>query len=103
MELTSLYDKNRKPLNKQVDKYSKFEENEYMEIVHVCIFNEKGEMLIQQRTPNKKWGNKWDISVGGCVTAGETSNISAEREIKEEDHHKLIDSFITQIGDGDEE
>ena len=26
-----------------------------------------------------------------------------EREIKEEDHHKLIDSFIAQIGDGDEE
>ncbi len=33
----------------------------------------------------------------------ELSKKIIEREIKEEDHHKLIDSFITQIGDGDEE
>ena len=33
----------------------------------------------------------------------ELSKKLIEREIKEEDHHKLIDSFITQIGDGDEE
>ena len=33
----------------------------------------------------------------------ELSKKIIEREIKEEDHHKLIDSFIEQIGDGDEE
>lgn len=33
----------------------------------------------------------------------ELSKKIIEREINKEDHHKLIDSFITQIGDGDEE
>ena len=33
----------------------------------------------------------------------ELSKKIIEREISEEDHHKLIDSFISQIGDGDEE
>ena len=33
----------------------------------------------------------------------ELSKKIIEREIKQEDHHKLIDGFIEQIGDGDEE
>ncbi len=33
----------------------------------------------------------------------ELSKKIIEREISQEDHHKLIDSFIEQIGDGDEE
>ena len=33
----------------------------------------------------------------------ELSKKIIEREINKEDHHKLIDSFITQIGDSDEE
>ena len=85
MELTSLYDKNRKPLNKQVDKYSKFQENEYMEIVHVCIFNKKGEMLIHKRALNKvDQPGKWDISSGGGVMVNETVSHAASRELFEE-------------------
>jgi isopentenyldiphosphate isomerase len=41
-------------------------------------------MLIQKRASYKKWGDKWDISVGGCVSAGETSDVAAMREVKEE-------------------
>ena len=33
----------------------------------------------------------------------ELSKKLIEREIKEEDHHKLIDTFISQIGENDEE
>lgn len=33
----------------------------------------------------------------------ELSKKLIEREIKEEDHHKLIDSFISEIGDGNDE
>ena len=85
MELTSLYDKNRKPLNKQVDKYSKFQENEYMEIVHVCIFNKYNEMLIHKRSLNKlDQPGKWDISSGGGVMIDETVSQAASRELFEE-------------------
>lgn len=84
MELLDLYTKERILTNVQISRGVRVPKGYYRLVVHVCIFNEKGEMLIQKRTPNKKWANKWDISVGGCVTAGETSNLSAEREIKEE-------------------
>lgn len=53
-------------------------------VIHVCIFNSKGEMLIQQRQPWKSWGDYWDISVGGCSIAGETSRDAAHRELLEE-------------------
>ena len=44
-----------------------------------------------------------DIKTQIVDVSFELSKKIIEREIKEEDHHKLIDSFITQIGDGDEE
>ena len=44
-----------------------------------------------------------DIKAQIVDVSFELSKKIIEREIKEEDHHKLIDSFITQIGDDDEE
>ena len=57
----------------------------YHLVVHVCIFNSRGEMLIQQRQPFKSgWPDKWDITVGGSAVAGENSRAAAEREVLEE-------------------
>jgi len=44
-----------------------------------------------------------DIKAQIVDVSFELSKKIIEREIKEEDHHKLIDSFIEQIGDSDEE
>ena len=53
--------------------------------VHVCIFNEQGEMLIQQCQSTKRWyAGLWDYSVGGSAVAGDTSLAAAERETLEE-------------------
>ena len=42
-------------------------------------------MLIQQRASCKKlWANKWDITAGGNVMAGELSTQGASRELFEE-------------------
>jgi len=58
---------------------------EYHMVVHVCIFNSTGEMLIQQRQPFKEgFPNMWDITVGGSALAGDTSQSAAEREVFEE-------------------
>ena len=84
MELLDLYDENKNLTNLQISRGVKVPEGYYRLVVHICIFNEEGKMLIQKRTPNKKWPNKWDISVGGCVTAGESSKLAAMREVKEE-------------------
>lgn len=58
---------------------------EYHLVVHVCIFNSRNELLIQQRQPCKKgWPNMWDVSVGGSALAGESSGEAAQRETLEE-------------------
>ena len=54
-------------------------------MVHVCVFDRRGRLLIQQRTRSKFiFPNLWDVSVGGGVDAGETSRRGAEREVREE-------------------
>lgn len=54
-------------------------------VVHLALFNNKGEMLIQQRQKDKKgWANMWDVSVGGSVISGETSIEGIQRETLEE-------------------
>jgi len=53
--------------------------------VHLVVMNEKGEVLLQQRSARKDshpgW---WDISVGGHVDVGETYEDAATRELREE-------------------
>lgn len=85
MELFDVYDKQRNIICKGREKGAPLAEGEYKLVVHVCVFNSKGEMLIQQRKADKKlWPNCWDFSVGGHVISGETSAQAAERETMEE-------------------
>ena len=85
MEFFDLYDDDRKPLNKSIERGEKPSAGENRMVVHVSVFNSKGEMLIQQRQSTKRnWADLWDISVGGCVVAGETSQMGAHRELLEE-------------------
>jgi isopentenyldiphosphate isomerase len=85
MELWDVYDINRIKTNKTMVRGEPFEKGNYHLVVHVCLFNSKGEMLIQQRQPFKKgWSNMWDITVGGSATQGDTSQSAAERELFEE-------------------
>ena len=62
-----------------------FADGAYQLVVHVCILNPKGEMLIQQRQPFKEgWPNMWDVSAGRSAISGETSSAAASREVFEE-------------------
>lgn len=44
-----------------------------------CIFNDKGEVLLQKRADSNKWGFP-----GGVIELGETPQMAAIREVKEE-------------------
>ena len=90
MELWDIYDKDRIKTGKTMVRGAEFEPDSYHMVVHVCIFNNKGEMLIQQRQPFKEgWPNMWDITVGGSATMGDSSQDAAEREVLEEIGLKL--------------
>lgn len=54
-------------------------------IVHVLLFNDKGEMALQLRSRNKYFfPHFWSTSVGGHVQASETYEHAALREFREE-------------------
>ena len=85
MELFDLYTRDRIRTGRTMVRGDKVPEGLYRLVVHVCIFDPEGRMLIQQRQPFKKgWSNMWDITVGGCAVAGDTSQDAAEREVREE-------------------
>ena len=85
MELWDLYDSHRNPTGQTMVRGTPVPEGMYHLVVHVCIFNSRGEMLIQQRQPFKPtWGGMWDLSVGGGAVAGDSSAAAAQREVLEE-------------------
>src|SRR5262245_28509162 len=53
--------------------------------VHILIFNQAGNLYLQQRSRRKdRHPLKWDSSAAGHVTAGENYDETARRELKEE-------------------
>lgn len=85
MELIDLYDENRLPLGRTAVRYSRREKGTYRLIVHICIFDSEGRLLIQRRAREKRlWSEKWDVSAAGGVSAGETTRMAAARELAEE-------------------
>jgi len=54
-------------------------------VVHVLVFNKKGELLLQKRSMNKDVApGRWDTSVGGHVGLREDLSTSSKREMHEE-------------------
>jgi len=54
-------------------------------VVHVLVFNSKGELLLQKRSMNKDVApGKWDTSVGGHINSGESLDEAVKREMQEE-------------------
>ena len=85
MELVDLYEENRVPLGRTAERYGKRGPGEYRVVVHVCVFDHQGRLLIQQRTPEKiLWPGRWDVSIGGGVDAGETSRQAVRWATREE-------------------
>ncbi|MFC7687088.1 NUDIX domain-containing protein [Ureibacillus sp. GCM10028918] len=85
MELWDLYDINRNKINRTWVRGDKLQPGNFHLVIHICIFNSNGDMLIQQRQPFKEgWPNMWDLTVGGSAIAGDTSQTAAQRELYEE-------------------
>ena len=90
MEIWAMYDRNRQPTGRTINRGENIKPGDYHLVVHVCIFNSKGELLIQQRQPFKHgWSNMWDVTVGGSAVAGDNSQRAAEREVLEEIGYKI--------------
>jgi isopentenyldiphosphate isomerase len=54
-------------------------------VTYIFVFNSKQELLLQKRTEVKDFcPGYFDVAAGGVVTAGESYEVSAERELEEE-------------------
>lgn len=106
MELWDAYDINRQLKGKDLVRGVPLEKGDYHTVVHICVFNSKNQMLIQQRQPFKKgWSNLWDVTCGGSVLKGETSWQGAHRELLEEvgidyDFEGIRPNFTINFFDG---
>lgn len=85
MEVWDIYNENREKTEKTHIRGEEMQEGDFHQVIHVWIMNESGQFLIQRRQPWKKgWSNMWDCSAAGSALAGETSEMAAIREVKEE-------------------
>ncbi|HCW72605.1 MAG TPA: NUDIX hydrolase [Clostridiaceae bacterium] len=85
MELWDIYDANRIRTDELMVRGEVMKEGHFHLVVHVCIFNTEGKMLIQKRQSYKEgWPDRWDLTVGGSAVNGENSQAAAERELFEE-------------------
>lgn len=84
MEQWDLYDLDRQKIG-EIERGQTLAAGDLHLVVHVCVFNEKNEMLIQQRQSFKEdWPGLWDLTAGGSALLGENSRQAAARELQEE-------------------
>jgi 8-oxo-dGTP pyrophosphatase MutT (NUDIX family) len=83
LELWDLYDKNRNKTNRTHKRGDQLTVGYYHIVVHVWIRNNKGEILLTKRHPDKTHPNLWECT-GGSILVGEESFEGALREVKEE-------------------
>ncbi len=67
--------------------------------VNVLLVNARGEVLLQRRPEDKENGGRWDKTVGGHVSEGESFDQTAVRETGEELFHDASSPRVRLAGD----
>lgn len=71
----------------------------YHQTVHVWFYTDDQKILLQQRATVKKvFPNRWDVSVAGHIGAGESVELAAIRETKEEIGVTVTAKDLVKIG-----
>ena len=84
-ELIDVLNEDETKTGKIVTRKEVHEKGLWHRIVVIAIIDEEGHLLMQQRAKDKETNpGKWDVSVAGHVSAGQTSIEAAIREVKEE-------------------
>lgn len=105
-ELWDLFDEERRPTGKTVERGKHDGCGLWHVVVFVAVKNSRGEYCITKRDPRKHFGGLWEFT-GGSALAGETSEHAALRETFEEtgiDHtgskRRLITTMKKHWDDG---
>ena len=85
IEYLDIVDENDYLTGKVKEKHQAHADGDYHRTAHVWLINDKRELLLQRRSPQKSsFPDYWDISAAGHIRAGETVIEGAIRELKEE-------------------
>ncbi len=85
MDVIDIYDLDHVPTGRVTDRPGSLSSGEFRLVIHICIFNGQGQLLIQKRRENcHKWPGAWDMTVSGCAIRGEKGRDAAMREAMEE-------------------
>ena len=86
MERLDIYDYQGHLTGKTIDRSQEgtLADGQYFLIGHVCVFDATGQLLIQKRHKSDDTDGHWDLTVAGHVHSGETSQVAAMREAREE-------------------
>ena len=97
-ELIDIYNANRTRTGKTIPREGAFlNEGEYMLYVLAIVQDAQGRYLITQRSLDKHWAAGWWEVTGGGVLAGETSEQSVVREVREEVGLNVADQPLTPV------
>ncbi|RZN84096.1 MAG: NUDIX domain-containing protein [Winogradskyella sp.] len=98
-ELLDIVDAKGKSTGKTALKSVAHKNGWYHNTIHLWLYTEKNEILLQQRSHKKViYPLLWDVSVAGHIDAGETFTEATIRETEEEIGLKLKENDLTKIG-----
>lgn len=98
-EYIDIVDREGKPTGKIALKSEAHKKGWYHNTVHLWLYTENGDILLQQRSHKKLiYPLLWNVSVAGHIDAGETFTEAVLRETKEEIGLDLLPENLKKIG-----
>ena len=98
MEIWDLFDSNRQPLFRTLQRGSKKKPGEFHTVVEVWTIDRAKNILVTLRDPSKEmYPDKWE-NTGGSALSGETSLQAAVRELQEETGIIATQEELTLLG-----
>ena len=99
LEFLDVYTSNGKKTGKKVSKSEIHKKGLFHSTVHVWIFTEEGNILIQKRSKKKELNpGVWDVSVAGHIKFNENIKKAAKRETFEETGININTKDLLKIG-----
>lgn len=97
-EMIDIYDRNRRHTGLTIPREGAFlKEGQFMLYVLALVEDQRGRLLVTQRSLEKHWGAGWWEIPGGGVRAGETTLDAVRREIPEEVGLQIGDAALSPV------